>query len=241
MSPLEPQPYAVLLDMAERLAVVVGAGPAALRTIRSLRTHGADILVVAPVIPEEILDMERAGELAAEQRDYRRGDLDGAFMAFAASGSERIDAAVALEARESCILVNVQGDAAASDFIVPSIVARGALQIAVSTGGAAPQVAREVRRGISAAYGPEWEAYTALLSEMRVLAIVRDGLGDAEATQLLESVTASGLLQRLADGESVGAEQLLAEAMAATGIHSRRAEPEDAARLDLLRRRGGLG
>jgi len=207
------QPYAVMLDLSGRLAVIVGSGAKSLRIVRTLLAHGAEVLIVAPDPIDELIEMEKAGELALETRPYRRGDLDGALLAFAMSGSMRIDDAVAQEARECGVLVNVQGDAAVSDFIVPSLVSRGALQIAVSTGGAAPQIAREVRRGIAATYGPEWATYTALLSEMRVIAMERQGMSAAATAPMIEHAMASGLLRRLADGEVLSAAQLIADAV----------------------------
>lgn len=209
MSEQGHQPYAVMLDLVGRLAVIVGSGPKSLRMSRTLLGHGAEVLVVAPDPPDELVAMEQEGELALERRAYRRGDLDGAFVAFAMSGSRPVDDAVAQEARECGILVNVEGDAASSDFIVPSLVARGALQIAVSTGGAAPQVAREVRREIAAAYGAEWEAYTRLLGEVRELGRGRDHMSEAETAAMIDRIVASGLLARLAQGEQVSAQELL--------------------------------
>lgn len=201
-------PYAVMLNVAGKLAVVVGNGPGAIRAANSLVAHGADVVVIAPEVADDLLRMEAEGELSVEVRQYKRGDLDSAFLAIAASGSAEIDAAVATEAREGGVLVNVTSDAGISDFIVPSVVRRGALQIAITTGGGAPSVAREVRRVTAALYGPEWEQYTRLVTELRAIAIERTGLPDAELTCLFASVAASDLRNRLAEGETATAEEL---------------------------------
>jgi precorrin-2 dehydrogenase/sirohydrochlorin ferrochelatase len=205
------QPYAVMLNVAGRLAVVVGSGMGAIRAANALVAHGADVVVIAPEISDDLLRMEAEGELSVEVRQYKRGDLDSAFVAIAASGSAEIDAAVAAEAREGGALVNIAGDAAASDFIVPSVVRRGALQIAVTTAGGAPSVAREVRRGIATEYGPEWEAYTRLVTELRTLAIERTGRTDAELAPLFAAVAGSDLHARLAAGETLTAAALWEE------------------------------
>jgi precorrin-2 dehydrogenase/sirohydrochlorin ferrochelatase len=78
----------------------------------------------------------------------------------------------------------------------------------VTTGGGAPSVAREVRRVTAALYGPEWEEYTRLVTELRVIAIERTGLPDADLTCLFASVAASDLRNRLAEGETTTAEEL---------------------------------
>jgi siroheme synthase-like protein len=208
MSADAAQPYAVMLNVAGRLAVVVGNGPGALRSAKSLVMHGADVVIIAPSIPDDLLRMEAEGELSVEVRQYAVGDLDSAFLVVAASGSAEIDAAVVGEAHERGVLVNVAGDAEASDFIVPSLVTRGALQIAVTTGGGAPSVAHEVRRGIAETYGPEWETYTTLITELRKLAVERTGLADAQLAPLFAAVADSDLRARLAAGEKVTAEVL---------------------------------
>jgi precorrin-2 dehydrogenase / sirohydrochlorin ferrochelatase len=202
------RPYAAMLAVAGRLAVVVGTGPGALRAAGSLVAHGADVVIIGTDVPDDLLAMEADGQLSLEVRKYAAGDLDGAFIAIAASGSAEVDAAVAEEARERGVLVNVAGDAGASDFIVPSVVRRGDLQIAITTAGGAPSVAREVRRGIAAEYGPEWEAYTRLVGELRILAVERTGLTDSKLAPLFAAVADSDLRTRLAAGEKVTAAAL---------------------------------
>jgi precorrin-2 dehydrogenase/sirohydrochlorin ferrochelatase len=197
-----------MLDIAGRLAVVVAGGLRSLRIARGLLSHGAEVLVVGTDLPDDLLAMEQEGLLALEPRAYVRGDLDGAFMCIVASGSAVTDAAAAQEARETGVLLHLPADAAGSDFIVPSVVARGLLQVAVSTGGAAPTVAREVRRGIAELYGTDWEDYTRLIAELRVLARERTGLSDADLEPLFSAVAASGVRQLLARGEAPTAAEL---------------------------------
>lgn len=212
------QPYAVMLNVAGRLAVVVGNGPGAVRAAKSLMAHGADVVIIGPDATNELVAMESVGELSLEARPYAAGDLDGAFIAIAASDSAETDAEVAEEARERGVLVSVSSDAGASDFILPSVVRRGALQIAVTTGGGAPSVAREVRRCIADAYGQEWEGYTRLVAGVRVLGIERMGLSDAEMAPLFDAVESSSLRSRLQAGEKITPEQVFEEHSAVLGL-----------------------
>jgi siroheme synthase-like protein len=201
--------YPVLLDVSGRLAIVVGATQAAERTAAALAAHGADVVVVAGEASESLVELEAAGVLTVEQRGYVRGDLAGAFVCVSASGSPEIDAAVREEARAAGVLVSVAADADASDFTVPSVVQRGPLQIAVSTGGIAPAVAKRVRREIAATYGPEWGIYAALLGAVRTRAIERFGVGDAGLGPLFDSVAGSDLLDRIRAGEDPTANEVL--------------------------------
>jgi len=208
MTAAAPRPYAVMLDIAGRRVVVLAGGVRALRLARGLLAHGAEIAVISPQLPDDLLAMEREGLLSLEPREYVRGDLEGAFMCIVASGSAALDAAAAQEARETGVLLNIPSDAASSDFIVPSVVTRGALQIAVSTGGAAPIVAREVRRGIAESYGTDWEDYTRLVADVRLVARERTGLSDAQLEPLFSAIAASGVRQLLARGEAPTAREL---------------------------------
>jgi precorrin-2 dehydrogenase / sirohydrochlorin ferrochelatase len=209
MSETERPPfYPVMLDLVGRSAVVVGGGPSALRAATALASHGADVVVISPTVSEDLRHMERDGVLKVEPRGYVRGDLDGAMLVVAASGSAETDAAVSDEARARNVLINVQTDGAASSFIVPSVVQRGDLQIAVSTGGKAPVVARQVKRRIAYAYDWEWGSYVALVADLRALAVQRTGLSDADLAPLFTFVADSDVLYRIRSGQDVVAEDV---------------------------------
>jgi len=201
----------ILLDVSGQLVVVVGATRAAERTAATMASYGANVVVITPDISESLLELEASGVLTTEARGYVRGDLTGAFIAVCAAGSPEIDAAVREEARALGVLVSVMNDADASGFTMPSVVQRGPMQIAVSTGGIAPSVARRVRREIAATYGPEWGVYVALLGAVRTRAIERFGLGDAGLAPLFASIAASDLLDRVRAGEDPLADDVLEE------------------------------
>jgi siroheme synthase-like protein len=211
MSAQDARPYAVMLNVVGKLAVIVGGDARSIRAAKSLASHRADVVVISPAVSAELLAMEVDGDLTVEARGYARGDLDGAFIAVAASGSAEVDRAVVREAREVGALINVPGDAGASDFIVPSVVRRGPLQIAVATAGGAPWVTREVRRGIAEAYGPEWDDYTRLMSELRVLAMEKTGLSDAQLASLFAAVDSREVRRLLSAGRSFTAQELYDE------------------------------
>jgi siroheme synthase-like protein len=106
------------LDVTGRLTVVVGGGPLALRVASSLIRHGAEVVVIAPHESPELLRLRADGLLSVKSRGYVRGDLEGAFLVVADSGSAETDAAVASEAEERNVLVGVGTDSAASTFVM---------------------------------------------------------------------------------------------------------------------------
>lgn len=199
--------YPVFLDVAGRLCAVIGASPAAERKARALARLGADVVVFAPDVSDELAQMEVDGSLGIERRAYVRGDLDGAFLALCDSGSAEVDRAVFEEAEERGCLVNVIGDPSLCNYVVPASVRRGALQIAVSTGGFVPELARSVRSGIAEDFGQEWSAYVTLLAEVRSIAIARDS---ADAG-LIDRIIASDLRERLTSGPEPSAEAIYEE------------------------------
>jgi siroheme synthase-like protein len=106
-------------------------------------------------------------ELERERRRYEPGDLAGATLAFAATDSREVNAAVAREANELGIPVNVADKPAEGDFALPSTLRRGGLQVSVSTGGASPTLAREIRSELEQMFGPEWAGVVEQLEKAR--------------------------------------------------------------------------
>lgn len=217
MTAKEPKSYyPVFLDLTGRLAVVVGSGHAAERKIAQLVRYGADVTVITFGASREMRQLEADGKLTIEPRGYIRGDLAGAFLVVCAETGE-IASAVYAEAESRGCLVNVLGVPALSSFIVPSNVRRGPLQIAISTGGAAPAVAKQLRRQLHEQFGPEWAAYVTLLGEIRELVFAR--ITDATARhRIIASVAAADLLDRIVEGEELSAETVYAEFAAADEV-----------------------
>ncbi|MDO9556392.1 MAG: bifunctional precorrin-2 dehydrogenase/sirohydrochlorin ferrochelatase [Coriobacteriia bacterium] len=203
--------YPVYLDLGDRLAVVVGGGSVAARKIRTLVDYGARVLVVAPDPTAELERLATDGAIALERRGYVRGDLDGAFLVVCATDSEEVNRAVYEEADQRGCLVNVVDVPELCNFIVPSIVRRGQLQLAISTGGAAPVVAKRLRRHIEEYVGEEWGPYIELLGEVRMLVMERVPGGEAERKPIFETIGASDLLDRIGSGERPSAEDVYAE------------------------------
>lgn len=202
--------YPVFLDLAGRLCVVVGEGAAAERRALALSTCGADVVVVTAKPSQELLQAGMDGAVSVEQRGYVRGDLRDAFLAICSGCSEEIARAVHAEADEVGCLLNVSDMPELTNFIVPSEIDRGLLQIAVSTGGAAPEAARRARARIAEAVDVHWTAYVRLAADVRALAYetVAD---DTELARVLSALAAADVPARLAAGHQVTAAGLLME------------------------------
>jgi precorrin-2 dehydrogenase / sirohydrochlorin ferrochelatase len=153
----------------------------AMRKVRTLLQAGADVVVVSPgVLPElQSLDVE------VRRRPYEYGDLEGSDLAFAATDSREVNAAVAGEAKEIGVLSNVADRPSEGDFAVPSTLRRGGLQVAVSTGGASPTLARRIRNELEEVFGPEWTGVVEELEAVRRSGGVPDESLEAEVSRCL--------------------------------------------------------
>ncbi len=143
--------FPLFLDLRGRLVVVVGGGTVAERKVELLAASGARLLVVAPRLTAALAAAARRGRLEHRARRFEAADVDGARLVVAATGDPGVNRAVAGAAEAQGVVVNVVDDVELSSGIVPAIVDRSPLLIAVSTAGTAPALARRVRAQIEAA------------------------------------------------------------------------------------------
>ena len=140
--------YPAFFDIKGRPCLVVGGGAAALGKIRLLRRAGADVTLIAPRIDADLRTFGDRGSLTLKMGEFRAKDVIGCALVHAASGEPELDQAVARAAKAQNIPVNVVDCAALSSFVMPAIVDRGQVVVAISSGGASPVLARRVRAEI---------------------------------------------------------------------------------------------
>ena len=162
-----PFRYPVALELSRRRCVVTGGGREAERKARALLEAEADVVVIAPRISDGLADLVRRSEITHIPRRYRPGDLANAFLVIAADSDRATRAVVFAEAEAERVLCNAVDDVGHCHFAVPSIVRRGELLLAISTGGRAPAVAKRLRRRLTAQFGWQWEALVDVLGDVR--------------------------------------------------------------------------
>lgn len=211
MSDTKAKPlFPVFLDLTGRLCIVIGDGERAERKARALVEAGGDVVVICASPSETLLESCTDGELTVEQRGYVRGDLENASLALCIGQPEDVARAIASEASERHCLLNATGLPDLCDFIIPSAVSRGDLQVALSTAGAAPAAARQARAVIEDALGEEWGAYVTLLGGLRAL-IAERHTDPARAAELLARAGDPAVRERIAAGEAIAPDALLRE------------------------------
>jgi siroheme synthase-like protein len=156
-----------LVNLEGRRAVVLGGGSEGERKARELLAAGAAVTVVAAAVTDGLRALAEAERIAWVRRDWRAGDLAGALLAVSAVADRSGNAAIAAEARRERVLLNAMDDPARCDFIAGSVVRRGPLAIAISTGGAAPALAVRLRERLERELGPEYATLVELFERLR--------------------------------------------------------------------------
>lgn len=159
--------FPAFLDLTGRIAVVVGGGDVAARKVVGLLAAGARVRVVAPELDRSLEAMVSVERVEVVRREYRAGDLEGAFVVVAAASDPEVNRAVAAEAVERNLLINVVDLPELCSFIVPSVIRRDELTVAISTGGMSPAMAKQVRQKLEEVLVPEYGPFLRLLGSLR--------------------------------------------------------------------------
>ncbi len=155
--------YPVDLVVEGRRCVVVGGGSVAARKVEGLVAAGADVVVIAPEIDDQI----RSLAVQLVERSYRCGDLEGAWLAIAATDDGEVNRAIRADGDRARVWVNAVDDPVACSFTLPAVVRRGPVMVTVSTAGHSPALASWVRGQLAAQLGPEVGLLAEMLSEAR--------------------------------------------------------------------------
>ena len=188
--------YPLCLEIAKLPCLVVGGGAVGLRKVRTLLDHGARVTVVAPQALPALERLAERDRITLRRRAYRTSDLRGVRLVFVATNDEPLNRRIATEARRRGLLTNVVDNPELCDFIVPSVVRRGRLLLAVSTEGACPAYSKRLCRALERQFDSAYAGYVELLSRLRQL--IRKRVGDPRVSvRLLERLLDEDLLSML--------------------------------------------
>ncbi len=162
--------YPLCADLTGRRCVVVGGGLIAQRKVTTLLGYGAKVTVVSPAATQRLKRYARQGRIRYLPRRFRPTDLRGAWLVYAATNEQVINALVYRTAERLRIFTNVVDQKPLCSFIAPAIFKRGPLTIAVSTGGASPSLAKKLRQELGRRVGADYGSMVKLLSGLRGIA-----------------------------------------------------------------------
>lgn len=159
--------YPISLDLQNRPVLVVGGGLIAEGKTLQLLEANAAVHLVSPTLTETLQQNVKQGNIAYRQGEFVEADLDGKVLVISATNIQAVNEAVARAAQARGLLCNVVDQPALCNFITPSLITRGDLQIAISSSGKSPTVAQRVRREISTLIGTEYETLLEIAAELR--------------------------------------------------------------------------
>lgn len=200
-----PNYYPIMLNVRGRTAIVVGGDRVAAEKAANLSASGANVTVLHPTFCEELHELARQGHITLLPKAYEPDDITGAFVVVVAATSDKQLVEQIWQATlESGQLLNVVDVPAYCNFILPSILRRDQLTIAVSTEGASPSLAKRIRQQLEKLFPPAYGIY------LRVAGIVRahirqQGLSYEQRDQFFGDFFASPVLNYLIAGEKAEA------------------------------------
>jgi siroheme synthase-like protein len=209
--------YPIYIDIENRSVVIIGGGTVCARKAETMMKYGARVTVVSPEFSEEIEQWAHEGCLALSRKMYDPSDLDGANIVIASTDVQSVNEQIAADCRERRIPVNVVDVTPLCEFIIPAIVESGSIQIAVSTGGRSPAVARTLKEDLQRMIGPEYAEAN------DVLGTLRDGAKgvlptDVDRKHFFDGIIAGGILTLLREGRRAEAYETIARKCQEAGV-----------------------
>ena len=200
--------FPLFLDLHGRPVLVVGGGAVAERKVRLLVASGALVTVVAPSLCTGLAQQATRGEIAYRAAEFRESDLESQRWVIAATDQPAVNREVAGAAEAHGLFVNVVDDAELSSAIMPAIVDRSPLMIAISSGGTAPMLARRVREQMETLLDQSWGRVAQLLGLWR--SRIRARFGDSRQRRAFYGELLDGpLVDLVRRGRDADAEQAL--------------------------------
>ncbi len=178
--------YPVFLNLKNRLCIVIGGGKVAERKIKMLLEAGAKIKVISPELTKDLTKLADEKKIIWEKREYKKGDLEGAWLVITATNNKKVQIEVQQEAEEKRIFCNIVDVPELCSFIVPSVIKRGLLTIAISTSSASPAVSRRIRENLENLFGEEYVIYMNLMKNLREQILNNQNLSSQEKNEKLQ-------------------------------------------------------
>ena len=212
-----PNYYPVMLDIRGRLAIVIGGDRVAAEKAAGLASSGAEVRVISPQFCDELLAQAEHKRVTLCQKAYEPGDLAGAFVVVAATNDPQLVQATWSETQERGQLVNIVDIPAHCSFILPSILRREPLTIAVSTEGTNPSLAKRIRHDLEEIFPPAYGTYLQLAAQARTY-LRQHGVSYDRRDEFFNDFHTSDVLARLVAGDISQAATITADLLQHYGI-----------------------
>lgn len=186
--------YPVNLNIQDRHCLVVGGGSVGARKVRGLIRCGARVTLVSPVATEDLIEMAETGRITWHRRAYQASDLEGIFLVIGATDDENLNRRVHADADRRQLLCNIADRPEICNFILPAVVRREDLIVAVSTSGKSPAYAKRLRKELENQFGPEYGVFLRLMGSIRTRLLAQAHAPEAHKP-LFEQIIDGGLVE----------------------------------------------
>ncbi len=202
--------YPVNLDIQNRKCLVVGGGSVGTRKVMTLVECGAVVTVVSSDVAEELLELAEKKMIELKKRPYESSDIDGMFLVIGATDNEELNRQINKDAEHQNKLCNIADRPEACNFVLPSIVNRGNLVIAISTSGKSPAFAKKMRQDLEKEFGEEYDEFLQLMGAIRKKALSEKHEPEAHK-HLFEQLINRGLVDMVRNHDEERINSLLLE------------------------------
>ena len=204
--------YPIFAVIEDKPCLVVGGGAVGERKVLDLLAAGARVTVVSRTLTPELTALADRGEIRYLPEDFREPQVEGMALIMAATDDPQVNARVSAAAQARAIWVNVADVPEYCTFIVPAQVRRGDLTLAISTGGASPALARQIREELQQHFGPEYGPYLDLLRRVRTR-VLAERRAHPDNGPLFHRLVNSPLKEAMAQGDRTRVLSLLHEVL----------------------------
>lgn len=209
----------IFLAVNNRSCLVVGGGRVALRKLNHLRAVGASIRVIAPEVVDDIQTLAEAGEIAVSLRHFVPADLDSVTLVIAATDNRELNSFIAEQGKARKLLVNVADQPADCNFLMPAVIDRSPVVVAVSTGSASPVLARMIRARLESLVPAGYGRLAALCARYRDRVKARFD-DQRDRRRFWDRVLQGGVAERIFSGHLAEADQAMERELAISSPES---------------------
>ena len=202
--------YPVFLNLKDKTALVIGGGMVAERKVKTLVECGADVRLVSPEMTAGLKQMSETGKINYAGPSFEEKHLDGVFLVFTATNDKHLNHKISRTAQARGLLVNAVDQPADCNFIVPAIIKRGDLQIAVSTSGKSPAFAKILKKRLDDEFGDEYQKFLELMGNIRK-EVLSKGLPQNINMGIFNRIVQSGIPDLIKKGDWKEIRAILAE------------------------------
>ncbi|MBW2087748.1 MAG: bifunctional precorrin-2 dehydrogenase/sirohydrochlorin ferrochelatase [Deltaproteobacteria bacterium] len=202
--------YPVNLDIRNRKCLVVGGGSVGTRKVMTLLDCGAKVTVVSNEVTRQLLKLADSGSIVLKKRPFQISDLDKMFLVIGATDNPELNLQIHTQAEQVGMLCNIADRPEVCNFILPAIVNRGDLIIAISTSGKSPAFAKMMRKNLEKEFGTEYAELLQLMGGIRNKLLNQDHEPEAHKP-LFEKLIQRDLVKMIKDRDIVAINSLLFE------------------------------